>query len=406
MMLPDALHGWAPSFGQWCSFAISSLRWTGSTYLFRGRFNSVEAIAVRLELLHRFSGEFRGGEDGDVVLLPRPENGFHPRSPLTIAEDVVVQDQGSHVGRPYNPEQMGQGPFRVFLRIMLRHVGHRTVDVQHRGLRVQQEGEVFLQRRAEHVGRVDEHFVAVGDARHHDVSEFVVVSMRQGGREEEFRPAEVHLVSIRDLNFLRIFLERPDERARPLPLAPVDMELAVLQEGELAAEDRGRIRIVVIVMVVGDRQDVRVLRRGSDALPQFLLAGLLRRMRAEVVAVRTEAHAWVDEHGHVRCLHEGRHGACPEAVGRERRDLHRNTASPHTWRFTFRKPSDGNREREATLSTKAWRVGRFPTFCSSRETADTTERARPFRRCSSRTWTMPMIPTRSVIVWVRAHATG
>src|SRR2546430_16394372 len=73
MMLPDALHGWAPSFGQWCSFAISSLRWTGSTYLFRGRFNSVEAIAVRLELLHRFADEFRGGEDGDVVLPPRAE---------------------------------------------------------------------------------------------------------------------------------------------------------------------------------------------------------------------------------------------------------------------------------------------------------------------------------------------
>src|SRR3989475_11360491 len=154
------------------------------------------------------------------------------------------------------------------------------------------------------------HFLAVGDACHHDVSEFVVVSVRQCRREEELGPAEVHLVSVGDLDFLRILLERSDERARPLPLAPVDMELPVLQEGELAAEDRGRVRIVVIVMVVGDRQDVRVLRRGSDALPQFLLAGLLRRMRAEVVAVRTEAHAWVDEHGYIRCLHEGRHGAC------------------------------------------------------------------------------------------------
>src|SRR2546427_12944087 len=116
MMLPDALHGWAPSFGQWCSFAISSLRWTGSTYLFRGRFNSVEAIAVRLELLHRFSGEFRGGEDGDVVLLPRPENGFHPRWPLRIAKGVGVEGQGSKGGRPEDPEQIGHEQFRVCVR--------------------------------------------------------------------------------------------------------------------------------------------------------------------------------------------------------------------------------------------------------------------------------------------------
>jgi len=99
MMPPDALQGWAPSFGQWCSFAILSLRRTRSTYVFRGRFNSIEAIAIRLELLHRFAGEVRRGEDGDIVFLPRPENRVHPRSPLAVAQNVVVQDERSHVRR-------------------------------------------------------------------------------------------------------------------------------------------------------------------------------------------------------------------------------------------------------------------------------------------------------------------
>src|SRR6267143_4342180 len=100
MMPPDALQGWAPSFGQWCSFAMSSLRWTGSTYSFRAHVESIQPVPVRLELLDRFAREFRGGEDRDVVLLPCPEHGVHPRPPLAVAEEMMVQDQGPHIRRP------------------------------------------------------------------------------------------------------------------------------------------------------------------------------------------------------------------------------------------------------------------------------------------------------------------
>ena len=35
MTLPAALHGWAPSFGQWCSFAKRLSGISRPTYLFR-----------------------------------------------------------------------------------------------------------------------------------------------------------------------------------------------------------------------------------------------------------------------------------------------------------------------------------------------------------------------------------
>src|SRR5207302_1001130 len=82
---------------------------------------------------------------------------------------------------------------------------------------------------------------------------------------------------------------------------------------------------------------------------------------------------------------------------------HRNTASPQTWRRTRQKPIVGNSERDARLSTYAWRAGTFPLRKSCRETAATTARARPFRRNPSRTWTIPMMPTRSVTMCVRAQ---
>src|SRR6266511_1451826 len=116
MMLPAALHGWAPSFGQWCSFAISSLRWTGCAYAFRAQVESVEPIAVRLELVDRFSRALRGGQDGDVVFRPRANAGLHARPPPAVSEDVVVQDQRPHVRRPEDPLQVGEGVFRVFMR--------------------------------------------------------------------------------------------------------------------------------------------------------------------------------------------------------------------------------------------------------------------------------------------------
>src|SRR5256886_6505951 len=406
MMPPDALQGWAPSFGQWCSFAISSLRWTGSTYPFRAHVESIQSVAVRLELLDRLTGEFGGREDPDVVFFSGPENGIHPRPPRAVAEDVVVQDQGPHIRGSQDPKQMGQGPFRMLCGIMVRHVGHRTVHVEDGRLRVDQEGKVLLQWRAEYVRGVDEHFVPLSDSRHDDIAEFIIVAVRQSRRKQEFRPTEIHLISIGDLDFLRILLQRPDERARALPLASIDVELPILQVRELAAEDGWRIRVVVIVVVMGDRQDVRAFRGASDPLPQLLLAVLLRWMRPKVVPVGTEAHARVDEDGHVRRLDECSHRPRPEAVGGQRRELHRDSAPPPTCRLPLWNPSVGNRDREATLSTYAWRVGRFPSPWSSRTTAATTDRASPFRRYPSRTWTMPMTPTRSVIVWVKAHAIG
>src|SRR5256885_14878633 len=107
MMPPDALQGWAPSFGQWCSFAISSLRWTGSTYPFRAHVESIQPVAIRLELLDRLAGEFGGGEDPHGVLLSGPGNGVPPPAPLPVWEDVGGQDQPAHTRGSQDPKEMG-----------------------------------------------------------------------------------------------------------------------------------------------------------------------------------------------------------------------------------------------------------------------------------------------------------
>src|SRR5206468_5779321 len=105
---------------------------------------------------------------------------------------------------------------------------------------------------------------------------------------------EIHLIAVRRLHLLRIFLDGPDERPGALPLAPVDMELPVLEEGDFSAKDRRGVGVVMVVVVVRDGEDVRVLARGPDGLPQLLLPRLLRRMGTEVVAEGPESHARVD----------------------------------------------------------------------------------------------------------------
>src|SRR2546422_533466 len=120
-----------------------------------------------------------------------------------------------------------------------------------------------------------------------------------------------------------------------IPDGLVTVELAVLQEGELAAEDGRCRRIVMIAMVVAHREDVRALRSVPDALPQLLLAQSFDRMRREVVPVGSESDARVQEDRHIRRLDEGRHGPRSEAVRRERRNLHRNTAWAHIYRETI-----------------------------------------------------------------------
>src|SRR2546427_8438769 len=334
MMPPDALHGWAPWFGQWCSFAISSLRRTRATYGFRAGLDSVELVAVRLELVDRFSGELGGGQNGRVVLLPSLEDGPHAQPPISIPEDVVIEDECANVRRPQDSEEVRDGPSSVFLRIIFGHVRHGTVDVEDRRSRIDEERQVFLQGRAEHVGRVEENFVPLGDPRHDDIPELVVVAVRHRRGEEELRPAAVHLVAVGHLDRLRIRLELADERTRTLPLTPIDMEFAVLQESELAAEDGRRRGVVMVEVVVADREDVRLLRGLADDLPQFLLARALGRVRGEVVAVRAESDARVQEDGDVRRLDEGGHRSRAEAVRREGRNLHRFTARPHIYRDT------------------------------------------------------------------------
>src|SRR2546428_500861 len=228
MIPPDALHGWAPWFGQWCSFAISSLRRTRATYGFRARFDSVQLVAVRFELVDRLAGELRRGQHRDLVLLPRLEDGPHTGPPLAVPEDVVIQNERPDVRRP----------------------------------------------------------------------------------------------------------DDSDEGARPFTLTRVDVELPVFQEGELAAENGRRRWIVMVEMVVADREDVRLLRGATDDLPQFLLSRPLGRMGKQVVPVRAKSDAWVQEDGDVRRLDERRHGSRAEAVRGERRNLHRITAWPHIYRGT------------------------------------------------------------------------
>src|SRR2546425_13114249 len=104
MMPPDALHGWAPWFGQWCSFAISPLRRTRATYGFRAGLDSVELVAIRLELVARFSGELGGGQHGPAVLLPRLEDWPHARFPLSVPEDGWVEEEWTTVVRPQGPQ--------------------------------------------------------------------------------------------------------------------------------------------------------------------------------------------------------------------------------------------------------------------------------------------------------------
>src|SRR2546422_3082010 len=334
MMPPDALHGWAPWTGQWCSFAISSLRRTRATYGFRARFDSGQLVAVRLEWVAGLTRDLGGGKRGDVMLLPRFEDGPHTGPPLAVPEDVVIQNERPDVRRPDDSDEVCEGPFRVFLRIMFGHVRHRAVHIQDRRLRIDEERELFLQRRADHVRRVDEDFAPLGDPCHDDVPEFIIVAVGHRRREEELRPAEVHLVFVPHLNLLRIGLQLADERARTFTLTPVDVELPVFQEGELAAENGRRRWIVMVEMVVADREDVRLLRGATDDLPQFLLSRPLGRMGTRVVPVRAKSDAWVQEDGDVRRLDERRHGSRAEAVRGERRNLHRITAWPHIYRET------------------------------------------------------------------------
>src|SRR2546426_6358161 len=331
MIPPDALHGWAPWFGQWCSFAISSLRRTRATYGFRAGLDSVELVAVRLELVDRFSGTWGGAQPAHSVPLPRLEDRHHARPPLPVSKDVMIQDERLDVCRPKDSDEVCEGPFRVFLRIVLGHMRHRAIHIEDRRLGVDEEREVFLQGRALHIGRVDEDFVPLGDSCHDDVAEFVVVAVRHRRGEEELRPAEVHLVAVGHLDCLRIRLELADERTRTLPLTPIDVEFAVLQESELAAEDGRRRRVVMVEVVVADREDVCLLRGLADDLPQFLLARALGWVRGEVVAVRAKSDAWVQEDRDVRRFDEGGHGSRAEAVGREGRNLHRFTARPYIY---------------------------------------------------------------------------
>src|SRR5437773_6287323 len=144
MMLPAALHGWAPSFGQWCSFAISSLRWAGPTYSFRAYgVDAVQAVPIRLELVDAIATEFRGGQHRDVVLLASREDRSHAVPPLAVAQDMVVDDERPDVRRPEDPVQVGERTLHMDGRIALRHVRHRAIDVQRGRLRVDQEREVL-----------------------------------------------------------------------------------------------------------------------------------------------------------------------------------------------------------------------------------------------------------------------
>jgi len=154
---------------------------------------------------------------------------------------------------------------------------------------------------------VDEDLVPLGDPCHDDIAEFIIVTVGHRRGEEQLRPAEVHLVAVRHLDRLRVRFQPPNERTRTFPLTPVDVELAVLEERELVAENGWRRGIVMVEMVMADREDVRFLRGVPDDLPQFLLPRALGRMRGEVVTVRSESHARIHEDGHVRRLDEGRH---------------------------------------------------------------------------------------------------
>src|SRR6266571_5159456 len=319
------------------------------------------------------------------MLLPRLEDGLHAGSPFSIPEDVMVQDQGPHIRGPEDPGEVGERPLRVHRGIVFWHVRHRPVDVEDGRLGIDEEREVLLQRRSDHVRRVDERLAPLGNPRHDDVAEFVVVAVRHRGREQELRPAVVDLVAVGHLDLSRIPLQLANEGTRAFPLTPVDVELAILQERRLATKDRGRCRVVMIVMVVADGENVRLRCGGPDDLPEFFLPRPFALMWREVVPVGSEPDAWIQQDRHVRRLDEGCHGPRAEAVGGERDDPHRITPSPKSWRLSRRKPRFRTRSRLAVFSVCTWRAGIFPRRKTSLTIADVTDKAYPRRRYGSRT---------------------
>src|SRR5439155_27296520 len=78
----------------------------------------------------------------------------------------------------------------------------------------------------------------------------------------------------------------------------------------------------------------RHLRGAPVDLQQFHLHRAHGRMMRQVVAVRAEPDARVQEDSDVRRLDQRRHGSRAEAVRGERRNLHRITAWPHIYRET------------------------------------------------------------------------
>src|SRR2546422_11760188 len=136
MRPPDALRGGARWPGQWSSFPPSSLRRTRATYGFGPGLNPVWRVAVRRGLVDRFPRELGGGQDRDIVLLPRLEDRRHARTPFSVPENVVIEDERPDVRRPEDSDEVCEGPFRVFLRIMFGHVRHRAIHIQDRRLRV------------------------------------------------------------------------------------------------------------------------------------------------------------------------------------------------------------------------------------------------------------------------------
>src|SRR5437899_12916127 len=178
---------------------MSSLRWARSTYPFRARcFDAVQPVPVRLELVDRLPEELRRGEDGNVVLRARFEDGAHATPPLSVAEEVVVDDERADVRRPQDPDEVGEGPLRVDLRIVFRHVRHRSVHVEDRRLGVDQEREVFLQGRTDYVGGVDEQVPPLRDLGIHDVPELVDVNVRYRRRVTELDTYNLLLFPIRN----------------------------------------------------------------------------------------------------------------------------------------------------------------------------------------------------------------
>ena len=182
---------------------------------------------------------------------------------------------------------------------------------------------MLLQRRALDVRGVDERLAALRNPHHHHIPELVRVAVGDCGAEDDLRAPDVERVPIRDLDLLRVVLQGLHERARPLPLAPVDVELAVLQERPLPLVDRGRAGFVVIEVVVAHGEDVRRLRGIADSPPEVAPSVFLDLVGREIVAIWAQSHPRVDENFNVRRFYEGRHRASAKGVRGEGRDLHR-----------------------------------------------------------------------------------